>query len=181
MAATDFAGNPSPRSGSIVASIVDKLVALPAAIPYALIALGLRFVIARAFFLAGQAKIEGPIVPFDWLGRDFSFSVVLPAGIKDATFRMFEAQYANLPLPPTLAAYLFTYAEFVLPICLIFGFATRFAALALLVMTGLISVYVMPEAFWTTHVYWIAILIVLLSLGPGAISIDRLIRYVYEK
>jgi len=39
----------------------------------------------------------------------------------------------------------------------------------------------MPDALWSTHVYWIAILMVLMSVGPGAISIDRLIRYVYEK
>ena len=32
-------------------------------IPYALVALGLRLVMARVFFLSGQAKIEGPVIP----------------------------------------------------------------------------------------------------------------------
>jgi putative oxidoreductase len=84
-------------------------------------------------------------------------------------------------MSPTVAAYVFSYAEFVLPICLLFGFATRLAALGLLVLTVLISVYVMPDAFWSTHVYWIAILMVLMSVGPGAVSIDAAIRYLYER
>jgi uncharacterized membrane protein YphA (DoxX/SURF4 family) len=34
---------------------------------------------------------------------------------------------------------------------------------------------------WAAHVYWAAILLVLMSVGPGAISIDALIRYVYSR
>ena len=101
---------------------------------------------------------------------------MLPAEIKPSTFELFQTQYAALPMPPTVAAYLFTYAEFVLPICLVLGFATRLSALALLVMTVLIQVYVVPEALWTAHVYLFAILMVLMSVGPGAISLDALIR-----
>ena len=80
-----------------------------------------------------------------------------------------------------MAAYLFTYAEFVLPICLVLGFATRLSALALLILTVLMQIYVAPQALWTTHVYWIAILMVLMSVGPGAISLDRLIRHRLPK
>jgi putative oxidoreductase len=92
---------------------------------------------------------------------------------------MMQAQYASLPMPATKAAYLFTYAEFVLPICLVLGFATRLSALALLVMTVLLQVYVMPGMLWVAHVYWAAILLVLMTVGPGAISLDALIRAVY--
>ena len=105
---------------------------------------------------------------------------MLPAEIKPATFELFQTQYAALPMPPTVAAYLFTYAEFVLPVCLVLGFATRLSALALLAMTILIQVYVVPDALWTAHVYLFAILMVLMSVGPGAISLDALIRYVYR-
>jgi putative oxidoreductase len=172
----DLAGEPA---GSIVAMIVNKLVALCGVVPYALVALGLRFVMARAFFLPGQAKIDGPVIPID-LGK-YQFSFVLPAQIKDATFQMFETQYASLPMQPTVATYLFTYAEFILPVCLVVGFATRIAAVLLLVMTVLLTVYIMPDALWTLHVYWITMLMVLMSVGPGAVSLDALIRYVYEK
>lgn len=178
---SEVAETPAPRSHSFIASAADKLVALCGVIPYALVALGLRLVMARVFFLSGQPKIEGPVIPVSLNIRELDFLMVLPAQIKDATFRLFETQYAALPLPPHVAAYLFTYAEFVLPVCLVIGFATRLSALLLLVMTVMISVYVMPELWWPTHVYWAAILMVLMSAGPGAISIDALIRYVYER
>jgi len=177
---TDIAAQPA-RSHSVVASIADKLVALCALIPYALVALGLRLVMARVFFLSGQSKIEGPSVVIPFKIRDLDLTVVLPAQIKPETFQIFETQYAGLPVSPTLAAYLFTYAEFVLPICLVLGFATRLAALALLVMTVLLQLYVMPTMLWAAHVYWASILLVLMSVGPGAISIDALIRYIYSK
>lgn len=94
---------------------------------------------------------------------------------------MFATQYASLPLSSTFATYLFTYAEFVLPICLIIGFGTRLSALALLVLTVLMQVYIAPQALWTVHVYLFAILMVLMSVGPGSISVDALIRYIYQK
>src|SRR5205085_11626105 len=169
-----------PARRSIIASLVDKLVALCAVVPYALVAIGFRFVMARVFFLPGQTKVEGPVIPFNWVARGVDCSVTLPSEIPHATLQMLEAQYANLPLPPLVAAYLFTYAEFVLPLCLIVGFATRFAALGLLVMTVMLQLYVMPDLWWSTHVYWVAILMVLMSVGPGAISVDALIRYLHE-
>jgi len=162
-------------------SILVTLITFAGAIFYALVALGLRFIIARVFFLSGQTMIDGPTIPLTWLGRAFQFSIVLPAEIKETTFQAFQTQYAGLPMPPEVSAYVFSYALFVLPICLIFGFATRFAALGLLVMTMMLSVYVMPEALWTSHVYWGAILMVLISVGPGAISIDAAIRYIHGR
>jgi len=161
---------------------MSKLVAFCAAVPYALVALGLRLIMARVFFLSGQAKIEGPrSIPIRPGIGDLEFTVILPAGIKDATFQMFEAQFAGLPIAPVVVAYLFTYAEFVLPICLVLGFATRLAALALLAMTVLLQVYVMPGMLWSVHVYWAAILLVLMTVGPGAISIDAIIRAIYRR
>src|SRR6185295_11344885 len=48
---------------------IDTLVWLGARSVYALLALGLRLVMARVFFLSGQAKIEGPGVPIPFPGR----------------------------------------------------------------------------------------------------------------
>ena len=178
---TETAAGSPPASRSIVALIVDKFVAVCAVIPYTLVALGLRVVMARVFFLSGQAGIEGPRIPIRPGIRDLEFAVILPAEIKETTLQLFETQYANLPLPPTVAAYLFTYAAFVLPICLMLGFATRFAALGLLAMTMLLQIYVTPTMWWPEHVYWVSILLVLMSVGPGAISVDALIRTIYER
>jgi putative oxidoreductase len=181
MPGTSMPGTSAPRSSSLIAVAIDKLVLLCGVVPYALVALGLRFIIARVFFLSGQAKITGPSFPVALFNRDGDFTITLPAELKPSTFELFATQYAALPIPTTVAAYLFTYAEFVLPICLVLGFATRLSALTLLAMTVLMYVYVAPEALWTVHVYLFAILMVLMSVGPGAISLDALIRIVYRR
>src|SRR5882724_10493995 len=93
-----------PPSRPIVARLVDKLVAVCGVVPYALVALGLRFVMARVFLLDGQAKIEGPVVPFNWLARNVDFSLTLPTEISDAALQAMQAQYANLPIAPVTAA-----------------------------------------------------------------------------
>ncbi len=180
---TDIAARSPPlaarRRHSRTASAVNALVAACGIVPYALVGLGLRFVMARLFFLEGQAKIDGLILHINL--RGFDYSVVLPTQIKHSTIEMFETLYANLPVPPTVTAHVFAYAEFILPICLVLGFATRLSALLLLILTVLSIVYVTPGEFWTTQVYWISILMVLLSVGPGAISFDALIRYLYRR
>ena len=169
-----------PRSSSLIATAIDKLVLLCGVVPYAVVGLGLRLIVARVFFLQGQTKFSGPAIPVP-LGQGAEFTIMLPAEIRPETFELFRTQYADLPMPPGVAAYLFAYAEFVLPLCLVLGFATRLSSLALLVMTVLVQVYVAPDALWTTHVYILAILMVLMSVGPGAISLDALIRHVYQR
>ena len=166
-----------PRSGSIVTWIVGKLVALCGLFPYALIGLGMRLIMARVFFELGQAMIDGPAVPLWSFGGIANFSIVLPVYVKDATFQLFETQYAALPIASTTTAYVFAYAQFVFPICLAIGFATRFAALGLVILTTLMVVYLMPD-IWTMHAYWILILLALVRFGPGAASVDALFHYL---
>lgn len=167
------------RSRSVTGLLVDGFVAACSLVPYAVVALALRLVMARVFFLDGQTRIDGPRLPLDVL--DFNFSLVLPAQVRPETFTAFLTQYPPLPIPPVLAAYTVSYAEFVLPILLVLGFATRFAALSLLVMTALISLYVMPQALLSAHIYWAGMLLVLLSQGAGQISVDAIIRYVARR
>lgn len=167
------------RSRSITGLVVDGFVSACALVPYALVALALRLVMARVFFFDGQTRIDGPHVPLNL--QDFSFSLVLPVQVKAETLTAFLSQYPPLPIPPVLAAYAVSYAEFILPIMLVLGFATRFAALSLLVMTALIQIYVMPEALWTAHVYWAGMLLVLLSQGAGQVSVDAIIRLIAKR
>ena len=172
------------RSRSVIGLTVDSFVSACSFIPYALVALALRLVMARVFFLDGQTRINGPRLPLNVQAlneQGFDLSVVLPLQVKAQTFAAFLTQYAALPVPPVLAAYLVSYAEFILPICLVLGFGTRFAALGLLIMTALIQIYVMPQALWSVHVYWASILMVLLSLGAGQISIDHIIRFIARR
>ncbi len=167
------------RPRSLVGLVVESFVAACTFIPYALVALVLRLAIARVFFLSGQAKIEGPRVPLNV--QDFDLSVILPLQVKAQTFTLFASKFAAVPVPPMLAAYLVSGAEFLLPILLVLGLATRFAALALLIMTTMIQLYVLPGALWSVHIYWASILLVLLSLGPGQISVDHVIRFLSRR
>jgi putative oxidoreductase len=174
----NFMAHPVERRSRSMSGL-GRIVAACGLVPYALVAVVLRVVMARAFFLSGQGKIAGPVVPLNL--DDFTFTVTLPAQVRDETIRMFETRFADAPVWPAIVAYFFAYAEFVLPICLAIGFGTRLAALILLLMTVALQVYVQPEAWWTTHVYWISVLLVLMACGPGALSFDRLIRYLYRK
>ncbi|MFN3659310.1 MAG: DoxX family protein [Pseudolabrys sp.] len=167
------------RSRSVIGLMVDGFVAACSLLPYALAALALRLVLARVFFLDGQSRVEGLRVPLTL--QDFSFSAVLPMQVKAETVTAFLTTYPALPVPPVLMAHAVSYAEFVLPILLVLGLATRFAALGLLGLTVLFQLYLMPEALWTAHVYWASMLLVLVSLGAGQISADAVIRFVARR
>lgn len=183
------------RSRSVIGLTVDSFISACSFIPYALVALALRLIMARVFFLDGQTRVDGIRLPLnlpDLLQSSlqgslqgslhwFDFSVVLPMSVRPETFAAFLTQYPQMPIPPAIAAYAVSYAEFVLPIMLVAGLGTRFAALSLLVMTAIIQIYVQPEALWSVHIYWMAMLTVLLSLGAGQISIDHIIRYVARR
>jgi putative oxidoreductase len=176
------------RSRSVVGLTVDSFVSACSFVSYSLVALGLRLLMARVFFLDGQTRIEGTRLsfnPLDYVNYDFlrgfNVSVILPMQVKAQTFATFSTQYPPMPVPPTLAAYAVSYAEFILPIMLVLGLGTRFAAIGLLIMTAMISYFVLPQAFLTTHVFWAAVLLVLISRGAGAISVDHIIRKIARR
>lgn len=143
------------------------------AIPYSLLALLLRFVVARPFFLSGQTKIEGPTIGRAYFGYDMTFQI--PTSLREATVTLFENDYRLPFLSPESAALLTAGLEFILPLMLMLGLATRFSALGLLGMTLVIQFFVYPDAWWTVHVYWVTILSVLIARGPGKSSLDHLL------
>lgn len=161
------------RTRSRTGVVVELFARACALLPYALVALVLRLVMARAFFLDGQLKVEGLGLPLHI--QDFNFSLVLPLQVKAETFATFADLYAIVPAPPALAAYVVSFGEFALPLLLVLGVGTRFAALGLLLFTAM-EYYVQPAELWTTHAYWAAILLVLVARGAGAISVDHVVR-----
>jgi putative oxidoreductase len=166
------------RSRSVIGLTVDGFVAVCKVIPYTLVALALRLVIAQVFFFDGQKRVSGPVIPFDW--QTIHVTLVVPLQVKaEALSAIFLPDVA--PITPVVIAYLIAGAEFILPLCLVIGFGTRFAAFGLLLVTALLQVFVMPQALWSTHVYWASILLVLLSLGPGRASLDALIRLIARR
>lgn len=101
--------------------------------------------------------------------------------ITDTTYFLFESEYSGVPLPSDLAAPMAAFAEFLFPILLVFGLATRFAALALLCMTLVIQFFVYPEAWWNVHLLWVAMAGILIVRGGGVFSADALIGRAHAK
>lgn len=137
---------------------VRTVIAWLSAIPHDLTALVARLSIAMVFWQSGQTKLDG------WQ-------------VNDTALYLFENEYKLPVVDPWLAAHLAAFSEHFFPILLALGFASRFAALALLGMTLVIQIFVYPGA-WPTHGTWAACLLIIISRGPGRASIDHLIaRY----
>lgn len=118
-----------------------------------------RVALAAIFWRSGRTKIEEGTL-FD---------------ISDTTFFLFKNEYSGVPLPSDLAAYAATTAEHVLPILLVFGLMSRLSAAGLIGMTLVIQLFVYPDAWWSVHMSWIAMALVILTQGPGRLSLDHAI------
>ncbi|PWB83835.1 MAG: DoxX family protein [Methylocystaceae bacterium] len=124
-------------------------------IPYSVIALAARVFPAAVFWQSGQTKLDG------WR-------------VSENAIYLFREDYKLPLIDPVVAAHLAAVAEHVLPILLVAGLMSRFAALALLGMTLVIEVFVYPDA-WPTHGVWATCLLIVLARGPGALSLDHLL------
>lgn len=118
-----------------------------------LLALAIRLYVAQVFLMSGLTKIR------DW----------------NITLALFENEYHVPLLSPSVAALLGTSAELGLPILLILGLGTRFAALALFVfnIVAVISYPDLSDAGLKDHMLWGALLLVIAVYGPGKIAVDR--------
>ena len=120
-----------------------------ARIPYAVLAIPLRLAVATVFWNSAMSKLA------NW----------------ETTISLFAEEYKVPVLPPETAAYLATSIELVTPVLLVLGLLTRPAALVLIGMVAIIEIFVYPQA-WPTHLQWAAMLLILLSRGPGTYSLD---------
>lgn len=155
---TNFAPSPAaarPATGAIAARIAALHALAARLLPPSVQLLAARLGIAAIFFLSGRTKVEG------WFT------------LKDSTIDLFRYEYMLPLVPPEIAAPLATFAEHALPLLLIAGLFTRFAALGLLVMTAVIEIFVYPQA-WPTHLSWAALLLPLIAQGGGKFAIDHL-------
>lgn len=78
------------------------------------------------------------------------------------------------PMPLVMAA-ASGIAELVLPVLLVLGLFTRYAALGLLVMTGVIQLTV-PDGWANFHLPWAAMALTLVVYGGGRIALDALVK-----
>jgi putative oxidoreductase len=127
-----------------IAGLIDKL--------QWLFALGVRIYVGRVFFTSGMIKLS------NW----------------DSTLALFANEYHVPVLPPQLAAVLGTAAEVGLPIFLVAGLGTRFAAVALFVF-NIVAATSYPDlspAGLKDHILWGALMAVIFVYGPGKIALD---------
>jgi putative oxidoreductase len=119
-----------------------------------LAALLARAYVAEGFFLSGLTKIR------DW----------------DTTLALFHEEYHVPLLPPTVAAFMGTGGELVLPVLLLLGLGGRFAALGLSVVNvvAVLSLSEIAPAALQQHVTWGVLLAFLAIDGPGRWSADHL-------
>lgn len=122
------------------------------AVPYAILAIPLRFGVAWIFWSSAQVKL------INW----------------QRTVLLFADEYRVPLLPPELAASMALSIEMAAPALLVTGLFTRATVVVLMGMTAVIQAFVYPEA-WPTHLQWAAMMLVLLCRGAGAVSIDHLI------
>ncbi|MGH8248256.1 MAG: DoxX family protein [Gammaproteobacteria bacterium] len=126
-------------------------------VPLALPAFVLRWGVAVVFFRSFLVKMDS------W----------------QTTIMLFENEY-NVPiLPPVLAAYMAAAIEFAAPIMLVLGLGTRLAAAAMFGMTLVIQLFVYPGS-WPDHLLWTGPLLYLILRGPGAWSVDAVIRHHFD-
>ena len=81
---------------------------------------------------------------------------------------------------PVVIAHLVATLEIALPILLVLGLATRFAALALLAMTGVIQL-VVPDGWANFHLPWAGLALAIIALGPGPLSLDLCLGRAFRR
>lgn len=127
----------------------------------ALALLAARIYVGWAFFASGLTKLR------DW----------------ESTLLLFEYEYQVPVLPFELAAYLGTIGELVLPVLLILGLTTRFAALGLFFVNivAVISLEDIAPVAYAEHVLWGVLLAQVVLFSGGFLALDRFIKKQLKK
>jgi putative oxidoreductase len=121
----------------------------------------IRLYIAQIFFRSGLTKLR------DW----------------DSTLFLFEEEYHVPLLSSDAAAYLGTGGEIVLPVLLVLGLFTRFAASGLFVvnLVAAISLAELSAIAWLQHAMWGAGAIYIMLHGSRYFSVDYLLQKHFLK
>jgi putative oxidoreductase len=146
-------GHLADRASSFVRAVAEP----------SMVQLVVRIALSVPFWRSGILKWDGFLRLSDTAVTLFTdeFMLHLPGG--------------PYPFPaPTVMAFLSGCGEITFPILLVLGFATRFAALGLLLMTAIVELTV-PDG-WPIHLTWAAMALGIMAWGPGRASLDYLIR-----
>ena len=154
--------------------IMQRCIELFEKIPESFILFLGRFSIAGIFWMSAQTKIEG--FAFNFITGEFQFGI---PHLSSSVVALFAEEYRLPLISPGLAALSAAIGEHLFSVLLLIGFASRFAACALLVMTATIEIFVFPDAY-PTHGVWATVLLFIMMRGPGRASIDHLIGRIYS-
>ncbi|MCF6292168.1 MAG: DoxX family protein [Robiginitomaculum sp.] len=134
-----------------------------------------RIIMAREFFSSGLAKFKSledttDLFQYEWFSDENWWMTLIDA--------------EEIPrVLATLLAVLATAGELILPVILVVGLLTRYAATGLMVMALVITLLVYPvwtedglTYWWSQHVWWIMGLSVLMIIGGQKFSIDSLME-----
>ncbi|ESQ93251.1 hypothetical protein ABAC460_00700 [Asticcacaulis sp. AC460] len=111
--------------------------------------LAIRIYLAQFFFFAGLTKIQS------W----------------STTVALFADEYKVPVLPPELAAAMATTAELSLPVLLVLGLLSRFAAAGLFVMTLVVTLFVYPD--YAENYFLLLLSFAIVANGGGLFSVDH--------
>ena len=93
---------------------------------------------------------------------------------------LFKEEYSVPLLDPVVAAYLATAGELILPILILFGFATRLSAFALSILNiiAVVAYYATLSKVGqvTPHIFWGSMMLAIMVFGPGYFSIDQWVK-----
>jgi putative oxidoreductase len=112
-----------------------------------------RIYVAYVFFASGLTKLR------DW----------------ETTVALFTDEYKVPFLSPATAAFMGTAGELALPVLLLVGLASRFAALGLTVVNivAVIALQEIAPAALQQHILWGTLLAGVAIFGAGAVSVDH--------
>ncbi len=131
--------------------------------PQSLTMLVLRLTLALPFWKSGLTKWDG------WFNLSFGAKALFA---DEYRLHWFGAQY---PFPyPEGMALASAVGEATLPVLLVLGLLTRYAAAGLLAMTAIIQL-TYPDGWMNFHLPWAAMAMAILTFGGGRIALDGLL------
>ncbi|MDK4732078.1 DoxX family protein [Rhizobium sp. CNPSo 3490] len=151
----------SPSSTRHRGGIIGLYVAAiesPNSLPLSLVQLVARLAAAHVFWQSSQSKLAS------W----------------PATVQLFTLEYQLPIIDPGVAAVLATSAEVTGSILIFLGLFSRPAALLLLCVIATIQLFVYPQN-WPDHLLWTAPLLLILTRGAGAVSLDYLAARLFPR
>lgn len=145
----------------------------------------LRLLPVKVFLASGLSKWNG-FLDFNTSKYDlFLYEFFCPDPVREGALQLCNPETLDYEEGSSIVGLIKAFAvtagvmEVVLPVLLIIGLFTRFAALGLLAMTIFIQLAVFPtwSHWWNPAAWWAVSLFAVLAYGPGRLSLDQLLGF----